>query len=113
MKTQWFDWPLEDSPDKTKARTEQSAKIVVAHYQHAFRKKPLPEMYRQVFETREYASLQGSQTNAGSQSLQNLLRETSSFAIAEKPSVDQKMAANFDKDDIRSLELKFAGMLLV
>lgn len=113
MKMQWFDWPLEDSPDKTKARAEQSAKTVVAHYQHAFRKKTLPEMYRQVFENRESASLQASQSDAGSQSLQNLLKETSFFAIAEKLSVDQKMAADFDKDDIRSLELKFAGMLIV
>ena len=110
---QWFDWPLEDSPDENKARAEQSAKVVVAHYQHAFRKKPLPEMYRQVFETKESAPLLGSQTNLGSQCLQNLFKETSSFAITEKLLVDQKTAADFDKDDIRSLELKFAGMLIV
>ncbi|KAL8784801.1 MAG: hypothetical protein Q9195_008881 [Heterodermia aff. obscurata] len=111
--SQWFDWPLEDSPDKTKARAEQSAKVVVAHYQHAFRKKPLPEMYRRVFETRESAPLQQPQDDVNSQSLKDLLKETCSFAITEKPSVDQKLAADFDKDDIRSLELKFAGMLIV
>ena len=85
----------------------------MAHYQHAFRTKPLPELYSQVFETGESASLQGSQDDATSQALQNLLKDTCSFVETNRTAIDRQMTAEFDKDDIRSVGLKLAGMMIV
>ena len=111
---QQFDWPLPDrSPDSNCDRATHSAETVVAHYQiavknekisHVFDRGGLQELGN------EYCS-SGLRVD-GNRSMQILFRDISFFAASETPELERRMNSVFYAEDIRSLEMKFAAIIV-
>lgn len=112
-----FEWPLERTPDSNYEEATHSAKTVLAHCQSAFKKEKVSQIYTHLLDYGEPRELGKehcpSELNVGRyQSMQVLFRELSSFAARETSELDRRMNAAFRAEDIRSLEMKFAAMMI-
>lgn len=113
-----FDWPLPDrSPDSNYESATHSAKTVLAHYQMAVKNEKVSHMYRRLFDRGEPQELEKehcpSDVNEDrNRSMQVLFQELSSFAARETPELDRRINSAFRAEDIRSLEMKFAAMMI-
>lgn len=120
----YFNWPLSESPNQNIEKASHSARTVVAHYHHALRNKPFQELYELDSKARHDVAPQegggnggtnfrANNTNSSVGDIHNLFKDTSAFIAAKKPSLKNRLDASFDANDIRSLELKFAAMMVM
>lgn len=119
----FFNWPLPESPSQNIEKASHSARTIVAHYHHALRNKPFQELYELDSKTRRDAAPQEGDRNRGTNlgannanssvnDIHSLFKDTSAFITAKKPALKNRLDASFDAKDIRSLELKFAAMMV-
>ncbi|KAL9611147.1 MAG: hypothetical protein Q9167_004200 [Letrouitia subvulpina] len=119
----YFNWPLSESPNQNIEKASHSARTILAHYHHALRNKPFQELYELDLKTRRDVAAQegdrngdinfrSNSANSSVDDIHNLFKDTSAFAAAKEPSLKNRLDASFDANDIRSLELKFAAMMI-
>ena len=99
-----FEWPLpERSPDNKYELATHSARTILAHYQMAVKDEKLSHVYRRLFDCGELQELGKEHC---------LFRDLSSFAAKDTSELDRRKNSTFHAEDIRSLEMKFAAMMI-
>lgn len=85
----------------------------MAHYQMAIRGEKLEQMYERHFSVGDDTDGEKAQHQIHrDKTMQRLFRDICSFATAETAELDRRKDADFHAEDIRSLEMKFAGMMI-
>ena len=117
MSSQEFDWPLERSLNERSEHAIHSANTVLAHFKAAFRNKKMSQMYAPHSESRTQrdstnGSYDSSFATQPDHAIHNVLRQLDSYAADQPAELDHKTKSEFDAQNIRSLEMKFAAMMI-
>ncbi|KAL8742810.1 MAG: hypothetical protein Q9190_004763 [Brigantiaea leucoxantha] len=114
--SEFFDWPLEQSPDDNIEKAIHSARTVVAHNYGAVKNMPIKDLYNKDFgngnDERQQILQSDDSSGTNSNNLRSLFKEVSTFAETRGDVLEDRKAATFEADDIRSLELKFTAMMI-